>query len=65
VGLAFEQHGGVDEDFSDSGQSVLEAFIQKEIEEGILLGSLMLFVHGWCCFGSHLQCSALDGRRQL
>ena len=51
MGLAFEQHGGVDEDFSDSGQSVLETFIQKEIEEGILLGRLMLFVHGWCCLG--------------
>ena len=51
MGFAFEQHGGVDEDFSDSGQSVLKTVIEKKIEERILMGRVILFVHGWCCSG--------------
>jgi hypothetical protein len=51
VGFAFEQHGGVHEDFSDSGESVLKAVVEKKIDERILVGSVFLFVHGWCCFG--------------
>jgi hypothetical protein len=31
MGFAFEQHGGVDEDFSDSGQSVLKTVIEPEL----------------------------------
>jgi hypothetical protein len=49
--FAFEEHGGVHEDFGDSGEGVLEAVVEKEIDEWILVGSLFVFVHGWCCFG--------------
>jgi len=49
--LTLEQHGGVHEDFGDSRQGALEAAVEKEIDERILLGILVLFVHGWCCSG--------------
>ena len=51
VRFAFEQHGGVHEDFSDSGEGVFEAVVEKEVDEWILVGSLFVFVHCWCWFG--------------
>jgi hypothetical protein len=33
VRFAFEKHGGVYEDFGDSGEGVLKAVVEKEIDE--------------------------------
>ena len=49
--FAFEEHGGIHEDFGDSGEGVLKAVFEKEIDERILVVSLFVFVHGCCCFG--------------
>ncbi len=38
------------EKFGDSGQCALKVVREKEIEKGILVVRLILFVHGWCCF---------------
>jgi hypothetical protein len=40
VGFALESHRGIDEKFSDSGQSALKAVVEKEIEKGIVVVSV-------------------------
>jgi hypothetical protein len=49
--FAFEEHGGVHENFGDSREGTLKAVFEKKIDEWILVGSLFVFAHGWCCFG--------------
>lgn len=47
---AFDEDGGVHEDFGDSGESFAEAVLGKEVDEFIAGGRVHLFVHRWCCF---------------
>ena len=47
---SFEKHGGVDEEFRDSGDGVFEAVLEKEVNEIWMLDVLGLFVYGLCCF---------------
>ena len=49
--FTFEEHGGIHEDFGDSGEGVLKAVFEKEIDERMLVGSVFVFVDDWCCFG--------------
>ena len=50
MGFAFDQHGGVNEDFSGIGQSVLKTVVEKKVEEQILMGIVILCVYFWCCY---------------
>ena len=48
VADSFEKHGGVDEEFRDSGDGVFEAVLEKEVDEIWMLEILGLFVYGLC-----------------
>ena len=41
-----DEHGGVHKDLGDVGESIAEAFGEKNLEELVLEGSFGLFVHG-------------------
>lgn len=46
--FAFDEHGCVDEDFSNSRKGVLKAIIKKKIDECLFGIRVVLFVHDWC-----------------
>lgn len=64
VAGALDQHGGIEQHLGDARESLAEPVLEKGVDgvvgEVIVRGS----GHGWCCFGSHLQTSALAGHPQ-
>jgi hypothetical protein len=50
MGFAFEQHGGVHQDLSDSRDRTINTVFKKKIDEANWVDRMALLIHGWCCF---------------
>jgi hypothetical protein len=50
MGSSLDEHGGVENHFSNSGKPVFVSFVQKKLDQ-VIKGCILsgcVFGHGWC-----------------